>query len=98
MRLSPVWSKLTALAHTLPYDDAIVRDFQRVGRFRSTRWAPVTVATLVRDGGKSPGGCGTGDSGTRAGVAERAIPHARRPDAQLKPKAHAPTLVEFFNS
>ena len=29
MRLSPVWRKLTAIAHTLPYDGLIVEDNQR---------------------------------------------------------------------
>src|SRR6202051_807741 len=29
MRLMPMWSKLKAIAHTLPYDGAIVRDNQR---------------------------------------------------------------------
>src|SRR3712207_4547258 len=29
MRLTPVWAKLGAAAHTLPYDGLLVRDYQR---------------------------------------------------------------------
>jgi pimeloyl-ACP methyl ester carboxylesterase len=96
MRLMPMWSKLEAIAHTLPYDGAIVRDYQRGQPLPAGRWASVTVPTLVMDGGKSPRWVRNGN---------RALAHVL-PNAQyrtldkqthmLKPKAHAPTLVEFF--
>jgi pimeloyl-ACP methyl ester carboxylesterase len=96
MRLSPVWPKLTALAHTLPYDGVIVRDYQRGQPLPPHPWAPVTAATLVMDGGKSPRWMRHGNR-----ALSLVLPSAqyRTLDGQthmLKPKAHAPTLVEFF--
>jgi pimeloyl-ACP methyl ester carboxylesterase len=96
MRLLPMWSKLKAVAHTLPYDGAIVKENQRGKPLPASQWSSVTVPALVMDGGKSPAW----------------MRHANRsladilPNAQyrtlegqthmLKPKAHAPMLVEFF--
>jgi pimeloyl-ACP methyl ester carboxylesterase len=96
MRLMPMWSKLKAIAHTLPYDGAIVQDNQRGKPLPPSPWASVTIPALVMDGGNSPAW----------------MLHANRrlasvlPNAQyrtlegqthlLKPKAHAPILVEFF--
>jgi pimeloyl-ACP methyl ester carboxylesterase len=90
-----VWIK--AVAHTLPYDGAIVQDNKRGKPLPAGRWASVTIPTLVMDGGNSPAW----------------ICHAMRslasvlPNAQyrtlpgqthmVKQKAHAPVLVEFFN-
>src|SRR5947207_2678263 len=47
-------SKLTAVAHTLPYDLSILKDNQRGKPLSASRWAAVKVPTLVMDGGKSP--------------------------------------------
>src|SRR5215212_869595 len=54
MRRTPVWRKLTAIAHTLPYDARIVRDHQRGEPLPAGRWADVNAPPLVLDGGKSP--------------------------------------------
>ncbi len=92
----PVWSKLKAVAHTLPYDGTIVRDNQRGKPLPAGRWASVTIPVLVMDGGNSP---------VWMRHANRALasvlPHAQcrtlvGQTHMLKPKAHAPILVEFF--
>jgi pimeloyl-ACP methyl ester carboxylesterase len=98
MRLSPVWPKLKAIAHTLSYDGVIVRDYQRGWPLPAHRWTPVTIPTLVMDGGKSPRWMRNGNR-----VLSLVLPNAqyRTLDGQthmLKPKRHAPTLVEFFKS
>lgn len=54
MRLMPAWSKLKAVAHTLPYDAAIVDDYQKGHPLPIDRWASATMPTLVAVGGKSP--------------------------------------------
>lgn len=54
MRLMPAWSKLKAVAHTLPYDAAIVDDYQKGKPLPAERWTSVTMPTLVAVGGKSP--------------------------------------------
>ncbi|EID56441.1 alpha/beta fold hydrolase [Saccharomonospora xinjiangensis] len=57
MRLIPgVWSTLTGLAHTLPYDLAVMGDTQQGAPLRAGDWASVTCPTLVLTGGKSPAG------------------------------------------
>jgi pimeloyl-ACP methyl ester carboxylesterase len=98
MPLLPMWSKLKAIAHTLPYDGAIVGDFQKGKPLPVGRWASVTVPALVMDGGKSPQWMRDGNR-SLAG----ALPNARYQTLEgqthmLKPAAHAPILVEFFKA
>lgn len=50
MRLLPFWKKLRAVAHTLPYDMAIMDDFSLPQKIA----ASVRVPTLVLGGEKSP--------------------------------------------
>ncbi len=54
MKLFPLWAKLKAVAHTLPYDGAIVKDYQNGKPLSAGRWKTVKIPTLVLDGGKSP--------------------------------------------
>jgi len=96
MRFLPVWSKLTAVAHTLPYDITITQENQRGKPLPSTRWAAVNVPTLVADGGKSP-------AWMRHGMRALAdiLPNAKYRTLEgqthmVKAKAQAPVLVEFF--
>ena len=98
MRVMPAWPKLTAIAHTLPDDLAIVGPYQTGRPLPATRWSGATMPTLVMDGGKSPQWM---RNATRAlaGV----LPNAtyRTLDGQthmVRPKALAPPLVEFFRN
>ncbi len=50
MPLMPIWKNLKAVAHTLPYDMAIMEDFS----FPAKLAASVLVPTLVMGGEKSP--------------------------------------------
>jgi pimeloyl-ACP methyl ester carboxylesterase len=54
MRLMPVWRKLTAVAHTLPYDITIAEPNQHGRPLPASRWSQATMKTLAIDGGKSP--------------------------------------------
>jgi pimeloyl-ACP methyl ester carboxylesterase len=54
MRGSPMWPALEALAHTLPYDGAVMGDTMEGNPASMKRWASVTVPTLAMDGGASP--------------------------------------------
>lgn len=96
MRVMPAWSKLRAVAHTLPYDFRILGDMESGKPLPADRWATVTVPTLVMDGGKSP-------AWTRNAMKALAdvLPNAeyRTLEGQthmVKAKAHAPVLVEYF--
>ncbi|MEO8129145.1 MAG: alpha/beta hydrolase [Bryobacteraceae bacterium] len=96
MRFLPAWSKLKAVAHTLPYDITLVQDYQRGSALPAGRWAGVTTSTLVLDGGKSPAWIRHAMKAL-AGV----LPNAkfRTLEGQthmVSPKALAPVLAEFF--
>jgi hypothetical protein len=94
MRLLPVWSKLKAVAHTLPHDAAVMGDFSLPTRLV----ASVTVPTLVMGGGKSP-------ANLRQAVQAVAdtLPGARRRTLEgqthnVSVKVLAPVVKEFFTS
>ena len=96
MRLMPAWSKLKAVAHALPYDAAIVDDYQKGKPLPAERWTAVTMPTLVAVGGKSP------DWMLHA-MQELAdvLPDATHNTLEgqthiVKADALAPVLVEFF--
>jgi pimeloyl-ACP methyl ester carboxylesterase len=95
MRIMPFWPKLKRVAHTIPYDTAMVLDHQ-VGEPLPEAWPEVTVPALVIDGGRSP-------DWMRNGVASLAkvLPSAqyRTLPGQthiVKAPALAPVLSEFF--
>ena len=98
MRFMPVWSKLTGVAHTLPYDTSIVIDNQKGKPLPAERWASVMIPTLVADGGKSP-------AWMRRAMQSLGdvLPNAQRRTLEgqthmVKAIPHASMLVEFFNS
>ena len=96
MQATPIWKKLKAVAHTLPYDARTVIAHQHGEPLPAGRYADVTAPTLVMDGGKSPEWM---RSAQRA-IAE-AVPNAelRTLEGQthmVKPKVLAPALVEFL--
>jgi pimeloyl-ACP methyl ester carboxylesterase len=96
MRLMPVWSKLKAVAHTIPYDGAIVQDNQRGKPLPADRWTSVTAPTLVLDGGKSLGWIRQANR-----ALANVLPNAKHCTLEgqkhmVKAEALAPALVEFF--
>ncbi len=98
MRLTPAWSKLKAVAHTLPYDFRVLGDTGSGKPLPADRWTSVTVPTLVMDGGKSPQWMRT----AMRSLADL-LPGARYRTLagqthMLKAKAVAPVLTEFFSS
>ena len=54
MRGSPMWPAMEALAHTLPYDGAVMGETMEGNPASMKRWASVTVPTLAMGGGASP--------------------------------------------
>ncbi|MDP3890892.1 alpha/beta fold hydrolase [Nocardioides sp.] len=54
MPLFPVWRRMTAVAHTLPWDLALVLPHQQGDRLPEGHYARVAPETLVIAGGKSP--------------------------------------------
>jgi pimeloyl-ACP methyl ester carboxylesterase len=86
------------VAHTLPYDAAIVFDYQKGRPLPPEQWSSATMPTLVSAGGKS-------SDGMRNAMRELAavLPNARYITLEgqthiVKAEALAPVLVEFFES
>jgi pimeloyl-ACP methyl ester carboxylesterase len=90
-----VWTKLSAIAPTLPYDLAIVGPYQRGRPLPAGRWQDVTASTLVADGGKSPGWMRNAQSALAKtlGAGRRTLPGQTH---FVKPEAQVPMIVEFF--
>ena len=98
MQLLPVWSRLTAIAHTLPYDFAITNPFQRGQPLPPGRWSAARIPTLVMDGGKSPDWMRNAMRAL-AGVLPNATYRTVAGQTHMvKPKALTPPLVEFFGT
>ncbi|MFG1639970.1 alpha/beta fold hydrolase [Amycolatopsis sp. NPDC049252] len=98
MRIMPFWSKLKRVAHTIPYDTAVVGDHQSGNPLPPAAWPEVKIPTLAVDGGKSP-------EWMRNGVASlaKALPSARYETLPgqthiVKAAALAPVLTTFFRS
>ena len=93
MRLMPwIWRKLEAVAHTLPYDAAVMTAF----RIPRARFASIGVPVLVMNGGKT-------DPRLRAAARTIAevVPAARYGELpgqthNVKPGVLAPAVAEFF--
>ena len=50
----PLWRNLEAVAHTLPYDYAVMNGTVHGTPLAREPWASIATPTLVLDGGKSP--------------------------------------------
>jgi pimeloyl-ACP methyl ester carboxylesterase len=97
MRLArPLWSRLKAVAHTLPYDYAVMGDTTAGAPLASELWSSIAAPTLIIDGSKSgPAVAHAADS------LAREMPHSRRltldrQSHNVKPGKLAPVLREFF--
>jgi pimeloyl-ACP methyl ester carboxylesterase len=98
MRVMPAWPKLTAVAHTLPYDFAIVGPFQRGTPLPAARWSGATVPALVMDGGKSPAWMRNAMRALAGIVPNATYRTIAGQTHMVKPKALAPPLMEFFRN
>jgi pimeloyl-ACP methyl ester carboxylesterase len=98
MPLTPVWPKLKAVAPTLPYDIAIVRDHQRGIPFTPGEWAAVKVPTLVAVGGKSPAWMTNATRALADSLPDATYRLLRGQNHMVKAQAIAPVLTEFFTA
>lgn len=96
MLRSPSWLRMQALAHTLPYDLAIVGD----GSIPVDRMATIEVPTLVLDGGGSPDWVRNSVAALRAVIpeAEHITLDGQDHTVLRQPDTLAPVLVAFFSS
>ncbi|MDB5183510.1 MAG: hydrolase [Candidatus Saccharibacteria bacterium] len=101
MHLMPgMWSKLTSIAHTLPYDAQLVDGYQTGKPLPTTLWNSVTMPTLVMAGPESPPLLVHA-----AEAVAKVLPNAELKmkkglghTKQLAAKIIAPVLIEFFEA
>lgn len=96
MPLMPAWSKLKAVAHTLPYDTLLTEGFQQGKPLPADYWSNATVPTLVVYGGKSPAWMQNGMRALAGALPQaelRVLPGATH---LVKPRMLAPVMTEFY--
>ena len=96
MRLMPMWPRLKAVAHTLPYDGALSEDNFKGEPLRPEQWAGVTPPTLVLSGEKSPEllrAAAHAIAGVLPNAEHRVL---AKQSHNPKMKVMAPVLEEFF--
>ena len=98
LKEGPTWHEIVQLAHTLPYDAAIMANTMNGKPLPIARWAPISVPTLIIDERQSP---------TYLRHAAEALALIL-PNAQLRtlstdgpgaaPESLTPVLSEFFQA
>jgi pimeloyl-ACP methyl ester carboxylesterase len=97
IRHLPLWKKLTQIAHTLPYDMTIVGPYQAGTPLPAHRWNDVTIPALVMVGAKSPAWVHHSMQALADVLPNAAHRVVQRQTHNVKAKALAPPLEEFFN-
>jgi len=96
MRWLPVWGKISAVAHTLPHDGALVREFQRGEPLPASAWGSVAIPALAIDGGKSPPWMQNGSRALAAALRGAQYRTLEGQTHDVSAKVLAPVLSEFF--
>ncbi len=97
MRLTPMWSKLAAVAHTLPYDIAILANHQQGEALTGEEWPDATPPTLVLVGGKSPAWLRNGGAALADVLPDARLQTLDGQTHMVKPRVLAPALRAFFS-
>jgi pimeloyl-ACP methyl ester carboxylesterase len=92
MKQAPVWAGLERLAHTVPYDMAVVGD----GRVPTDLAAGVRVPVLVMDGGLSPDWAQKAVTDLADALPEASHKRFEDQDHGVEPALLAPVLKRFF--
>ncbi|AZP14829.1 alpha/beta fold hydrolase [Streptomyces aquilus] len=93
MRHAPFWADMEAVAHTLPYDGAVMGDTMSGRPLPAEGWNTLADRLLVLDGGAS-------DGWIRAGAHALPGQHGTLDgqDHDVDPSVLAPALIEFFTA
>ena len=94
MRILPVWSKLKRVAHTLPYDAAVMGDFTLPRDMISS----IKIPTLVAGGEKSPGGLKSAVRAVAGIIPNNKFEELKGQTHNVSPKVLAPVLIQFFKT
>jgi pimeloyl-ACP methyl ester carboxylesterase len=96
LRWTPMWPRLTAVAHTLPHDGAIMGELQQGKALPAGIWGGVTAPALVIAGGKSPAWMHQGARAVAGAVPGAQYRVLEGQTHDVKARAVAPVLREFF--
>ncbi len=94
MKLMPIWPKLKAVAHTLPYDVAILGDFS----LPETKAASVKIPTLISGGDKSQITLQQAVRKLAQIMPDNQLEILKGQNHNVSEKAIAPVLTAFFES
>jgi len=94
MGIMPIFKKLKAVAHTLPYDAAIMGDFS----LPAQKAASVKQVTLVGGGEKSPASMQQSVKQLAEAIPNSQLKMFKGQTHNISVKALAPALIEFFGS
>lgn len=97
LRVMPGRSKLKSVAHTTPYDAALLGDSGSGRPLPHGRW-PAESRTLVTVGGKSPAWMRTGMQALSEVLPNAELRVLEGQTHLVKPKVLAPVLEEFFTA
>ena len=92
MQLMPAWKKLKAVAHTLPYDTAIMGD----STVPMERISFITIPTLIAGGGKSPATLRDAVNLVSEALPSGTLRILEGQTHNVKAEVLAPVLAEFF--
>src|ERR1700712_5733137 len=98
MHVLPVWRRLTAIAHTLPYDLSIVIGFDQGRPLPVGYYDSVGVPTLVLLGGKSPAYMRNGQAAIVAAVRGARLEVLPGQTHMVKPAVLSPVVADFLAS
>lgn len=98
MRLLPLWKRLTAVAHTLPYDFAIMGDTVTGKPLNADDWAPVKCPTVVMDGEKAPARSRKGSQAIAEVLPNATYQFVKGQGIDVSPAVLVPMLKDFFKS
>jgi pimeloyl-ACP methyl ester carboxylesterase len=94
MQLMPMWSRLKALAHTLPYDAAVMGDYSVL----ESLIASVKASTLIAGGDKSPKKVQKAVRDVSSILPYGTLRWLKNQTHNVKAEVLAPVLVDFFKS
>lgn len=96
MRLMPAWSRLTGVAHTLPYDLSIVVEHEQGRPLPAGYYDGVTAETLALAGGRSPEYMRNAQAAVAAAVPRGRLEVLRGQSHMVRPDVVAPVVTEFL--
>jgi pimeloyl-ACP methyl ester carboxylesterase len=96
MRTAPMWPGFVAVAHTLPYDAAVVDGTVNGQPLPEQRWSSVKIPVLVVDGDASPTWMRNGADALGQLLADPRRITLPGQDHSVAPEALGPALFDFF--